>query len=96
MNMYSVKGYQPYISKSSLPLLGSPSFLKISPPLPHPPTLPADWSFQVFLINRNATVKLISINTMHVKQHQNIVFFIFKLTLKYMLGNIYINKIHAR
>ena len=47
------------ISKSSSPLLGyqdpPPPFLKI----PHPPspTLPENWSFQVFLINRNATVK---------------------------------------
>ena len=77
-------------SKSSPPLPGPSQFLKI----PHPPTLPANWSSQVFLINRNATVKLSSINTIHVKQH-NIVFFIFKFTLKYMLGNVYIYKKHA-
>ena len=45
---------------------------------------------QVFLINRNATVKLSSINAVHVKQQQNICFFIFKHTLKYRLGNAYI------
>ena len=60
------------------------------------PTLLANQSSQVFLINRNATVKLSSINTIHVKQQHNVGFFIFKFTLKYMLGNVYINKIHAR
>ena len=43
-----------------------PQFLKIPIP-PPPPTLPANQSFQVFLINRNATMKLGSINTIHVK-----------------------------
>ena len=33
---------------------------------------------------------------MHEKQQRNVGFFIFKFTLKYMLGNVYINKIHAR
>ena len=54
-------------------------------------TLPTNQSFHVFLINRNATVKLSSINTIHVKQQHNLGFFIFKFTLKYMLGNVYIN-----
>ena len=36
-----------------------------------------------------------SINTIHVKQ-QHDGFFIFKFTLKHMLDNVYINKIHAR
>ena len=45
---------------------------------------------------RNATVKLSAINTIHVKQQHNIGFFIFKSTLKYMLGNVYVNKIDAR
>ena len=44
-----------------------PPFLKISHPPSCPPTLPANPSSQVFLINRNATVKLSSINTIHVK-----------------------------
>ena len=44
-----------------------PQFLKIPIPPPIPPTLPANQSFQVFLINRNATMKLGSINTIHVK-----------------------------
>ena len=35
------------------------------------------------------------INTIHVKQQHNVCFFIFKVTLKYMFGNVYINKIHA-
>ena len=61
-----------------------PPFFKI----PHPPTLPANWSSQVFLINRNATVKLSSINTIHVKQQHNVGFFIFRFTLKYILGII--------
>ena len=64
--------------------------------IPHPPTLPANPSSQVYLINKNATVKLSSINTIHVKQQHNVGFFNFKFTLKYMLGIIYIIKIHAR
>ena len=64
--------------------------------IPYLPTLPVNWSSQVFLITRNATVKLSSINTTHVKPQHTVVFFIFKFTLKYMLGNVYINKIHAR
>ena len=74
------------------PVTKIPPFLKI----PHLPTLLTNQSSQVFLINRNATVKLSSINTIHVKQQHNVGFFIFKFTLKYMLGNVYINKIHAR
>ena len=69
------------------PLLGSPPFFKI----PHPPTSPANRSSQVFLINRDATVKLSSINTIHVKQQHNVGFFSFQFFLKYMLGNVYIN-----
>ena len=38
------------------------------PPPPPPPTLLTNLSSQVFLINRNATVKLTSVNTIHVKQ----------------------------
>ena len=74
------------ISKSCPPLLGSP----------YPPTLPTNQPSQVFLINRNAIVKLSSINTIHVKQQHNVCFFIFKFTLKYMLGCVYIKKMHAR
>ena len=48
------------------PVLGSPSFLKI----PHHSTIPVNGSYQVFLINRNATVKLSSIKTIHVKQQR--------------------------
>ena len=43
-----------------------------------------------FFININATVQLSSINAIHVKQQNNVGFFIFKFTLKYMLGNVYI------
>ena len=32
----------------------------------------------------------------HVKQQHKVGFFIFKFILKYMLGNVSINKIHAR
>ena len=78
------------MSKSFPSLLGSLHFLKF--PIP---TLPANQSFQVSLINRNATVKLSSITTIHLKQQHNICFFIFKFTLKYMLGNVYIDKVHA-
>ena len=53
-----------------------PHFLKS----PHPPTSPANPSSQVFLINRNGTVKLSSINTIHVKQQHIVGFFIFKFT----------------
>ena len=63
--------------------------------IPYFPTLLVNWSYQVFLINRNATVKLSSINIIHVKQQHNISFSIFKFTLKYMLGNVYVNKIHV-
>ena len=91
--LQSVKGYQPPNFKIIPRLLGSPRFLKI-PPLPH--TLLVNQSPQFFLINRNATVKLSSINIIHVKQQHNISFSIFKFTLKYMLGNVYVNKIHVR
>ena len=80
------------ISKSFPQLLRYSVFLKIR----HPPTLLVNRSSQVFLINRNATVKLSPINTIHVKQQHYIGFSIFKFTLKYMLGNVYVNKIHAR
>ena len=53
-----------------------------------PLILSTNQASQVFLINRNATVKLSSVNTIHVKQH-NVGFFIFKFTLKYMLGDVY-------
>ena len=98
-NAQSVKGYQgitpPPHFKITPPLLGSPPphFLKSLIP---PSTLPANRSSYVFLINRNATVILSLINTIHLKQQHNIGFFIFKFTLKYMLSNVYINKIHAR
>ena len=35
-------------------------------------------------------------NTIHVKQQHNVGFFIFKFFPKFMLDNVYINKIHAR
>ena len=44
----------------------------------------------------HATVKLSSIKTIHAQQQHNVGFFIFTFTLKYMRGNVYINKIHAR
>ena len=47
-------------------------------------------------LNRNTTVKLSSINTIHIKQQHKVGFFISKFTLKYMVGNVYINKIHAK
>ena len=85
----SVKGYQPAHFKITPP---PPSpFLKI----PHPSTLPANQSSQVFLINRNATAKLSSINTIHVTQQHYVGLFIFKFSLKCMLCNVYVNKIHA-
>ena len=34
-------------------------------------------------------------NTIYVKQQHNVGFFIFKFTLKYMLDNVCINKMHA-
>ena len=80
-----MKCHSPPISKSSL-------FLKSF----YPPSLLANWSSHFFLINRNHTVKLSSINTIYEKQQHNFNFFIFKFTLKYMLGNVYINTIHAR
>ena len=52
--------------------------------------LPINRPTQVFFINRKETVKVNSINAAHVKQQHNVGFFIFKFTLKYMLGNVYI------
>ena len=49
--------------------------------------LPTNQPSQIFLINKNATVKLSSINAILVKQY-SVGFFIFKFTLKYMLGNV--------
>ena len=91
----SVKGYQPpppSLFEPSPLITRIPPFLKIS----HLPTLPANRSFQVFLINRNATKKLSSINTIHVKQQNNVGFFIFKFHSKVDASNIYINKSYAR
>ena len=79
-------------------LLLSPYILK-SPPAPptHPPTLRTNWRSQVFLTDRSTTVTLSSINTIHVKQQCWFFYFqIFKFTPKYMLVNVYINKIHSR
>ena len=77
-----------------IPLITSITpFFKI-PPSPH---LNGKSVIPSFPYNRNATVKLSSINTIHVKQQHNVGFFIFKFTLKYMvgvikhmLGNVYI------
>ena len=68
----------PFQNHPPLPVLGSPHFLKspISPPsqqISHP-----KFSF----INKNATVELSSINTIHVKQQHNVDFLIFKFSLK--------------
>ena len=86
-----VIGYQPPHFKIIPLLLGYPPFLRI----PHLPILPTNRLSQVFLFNRNATVKLSFINTIHIKQQHNFGPFIFKVTLKYVLGNIYIYIIHA-
>ena len=91
MRTQSVEGYYPLISKSPHPITRIPPFLKVS----HLLTLLATWSSHVFRINKNATVKLGSVNAICVKQQHNIGFFIFKSTLKYMLGNVYINEINA-
>ena len=91
MRTQSVEGYYPLISKSPHPITRIPPFLKVS----HLLTLLAIWSSHVFRINKNATVKLGSVNAICVKQQHNIGFFIFKSTLKYMLGNVYINEINA-
>ena len=34
-------------------------------------------------------------NIIHVKQQHNVGFFSFKFTVKYILDDVYINKIHA-
>ena len=62
------KGYQP--PPPPPPDLPTPSH----PPPPPPPTLPTNQSSQVFLIDRNPTVKLSSMNTIHVKQQHNVDF----------------------
>ena len=100
---YRSKMYTNELLKSTNCKSTTAAFSKVrkSPPpflqLPHPLTLPANRSSQIFLIDINATVKLRSIiNNIYVKQQQNIPFSIFKFTLKYMLSNVYINKINAR
>ena len=82
----SLKGYQPLISKSC-------SILRITHPSPPYRLIGHN---QVFLIDRNVTVKLSSIKTIHVKLQHNVGFLIFKYTLKYMLVNVYINKMNIR
>ena len=93
------KFYKNIVHKGAptLPFQNNPPDYRMLPflKIPHPPILWANQSSQVFLINRNATVKVSSINTIHVKQQLNDGFFIFKFTLKYMLGNAYIDKIHS-
>ena len=59
-----VKGYQP----------SPPPHFKIIPPHYQDPTLPANPSSQVFPMDRNATVKLSSINTSYVKQNKTLAF----------------------
>ena len=76
----------------------SPLNFKIIPPFlkdSHPHTLMTNQPSQVLLINRNATMTLSLTKTIHVNQHHNVGYFSFKFTLKCMLGNVYINKIHA-
>ena len=95
------KFYKNIVHKGAptLPFQNNPPDYRMLPflKIPHPPILWANQSSQVFLINRNATVKVSSINTIHVKQQHNVGFFIFKLTLAwYMLGNVYFIKIRAR
>ena len=68
------------------PLLGFPHFLKFSIPPP----------YQQIGHPKFSLSKQMQINTVHVKQQHTVDFFIFKFTLKYMVGNVYINKIHAR
>ena len=85
--------------------ISTPHF-KIIPPIiripfyfvnpPHPPIILANRSSQIFLITRNATVKLSSVNIIHAKQQHNVGFFIWKFMVKFMPGSVYINKIHAR
>ena len=82
----SVKGYQPLISKSC-------SILKITHSSPPYRLIGHN---QVFLIDRNVTVKLSSIKTIHVKLQHNVGFLNFKDTLKYMLVNVYMNKMNVR
>ena len=66
-------------------------FLKWPIPLPN-------WQMghPKFSLLTEMQLKLNSINTLHVKQQHNVGFFLFNFTLKFMLGNVYINEIHAR
>ena len=84
----SIKGYHPAISKSCPP---PRHFLKFPIPPPY-----RQIGHPKFSLLTEMQLKLNSINTIHVKQQTNVGFLIFKFTLKYMLGNVYINKIHAR
>ena len=74
------------------------SITRTLPPPPTPifkntssPILPENRLYQVSLL----TEMQLSAN-IHVAQQHNLGFFIFKFTLAYILGNAYINEIHAR
>ena len=71
-----------------------PPITRIAPFFLSPPPPPYQQIFHPkfsLLTEHNCEIKLN--NAIHEKQHVG--FFIFKFALKYMLGNIYINKIHA-
>ena len=78
LSSQSVKRYQKGVPpfQNHPPWSGFLHFLKI-PHHPPPTTLLANQSSQVFLINRNATVKLSSVYTIHIKQQHNVGFVIF-------------------
>ena len=77
LNQYLTDTYQYIINVIVCKVVSPPPFQNHHPPItsipptppfrkiPHHPTLPANQSSQVLLIDRNATVKLSSINTIH-------------------------------
>ena len=74
------KGVSPPISKAPSPVFKIP----IPPP------------YQKITLPKFSLLTEIKFNKYYKKQQYNVCFFIFKFTLKYMLDNVYINKVCAR
>ena len=77
----SVKGYQPPPFQNHRPITRIPPF---------------QIGYPKFSLLTEMQLKLSSVNSIQLKQQHNVGFLIFKVTLKYMLSNGYIDEIHAR
>ena len=78
-----------YFQNNTLSVTGyHPPISKCPPP---PPSIIRISRFLKFPIS-SPYQQMPNLNTIHVKQQSSVGFLIFKFTLKYMLGNVYINK----